>query len=69
MTYEVGKVLPKGWGQDTFSANARDYVRLAVFAGFDAQELVLRCFKRSRGDRVFLPTVERVLGEMEQEDR
>ena len=50
---------------DVLSANARDMLRVAAFAGFDAKAVLVDCFKRSnRGAlRVNVTTVERVMGE------
>lgn len=49
---------------DLWSPGAADMVRILVFAGFDARELIVRCLKRMRGARVSLQLVESVITEM-----
>lgn len=65
---ELTKGLPAGFGDGWMSVNARDAVRVALFAGFEPRELVLRIVKRSHpGRRVNERTVLRVMSEMESE--
>jgi len=56
-------------GEDWMSKPAQDMVRLAVFAGFDAKELVTRVAKRSSTGKTNVSTVLTVMGQMEDEDR
>ena len=57
---------------DLWSAPARDLIRIAAFAGFDANAVVRRCCLRvARRDawKIHAPTVEAVLAEMAREDQ
>jgi len=46
---------------DVWSRAAHDMVRMAVFAGFDAKALILACLRMSRGAKVTITTVDKVL--------
>ncbi len=52
-----------------WAPGAADMVRILVFAGFDARELVVHCLKRMRGERVSLQLVERIVTEMNESYR
>jgi hypothetical protein len=51
---------------DLWAPGAADMVRILVFAGFDPRELIVRCLKRMRGERVSLQLVEGVITEMNE---
>lgn len=56
-----------GWRQH-FGRDAGDLVQIATaLAGFDLQTVLLRCFKRGKGERIATPTVEAVLQELSDE--
>ena len=55
------------WRQH-FGRDAGDLVQIATsMAGFDLQTVLLRCFKRGKGERIAVPTVEAVLQELSDE--
>ncbi len=57
----------RAWRQH-FSRPAAEILSLAAcFAGFDLQEALLRCFKRSKAGRITEPTVCAVLQELSEE--
>ena len=64
------KRQPRNDWSDHFSANAADLLRIAgALAGFNIQEVLLRCFRRSRADRITTLTVEAVLQEIADESK
>lgn len=52
---------------DVWTKPAADMIRIAAFAGFDVQRLIVECLKGNCGNRVNIRTVERIMGEMESE--
>jgi hypothetical protein len=59
--------LPADFGEGWMSAPARDLMRVALLAGFDAHELGRRIALASHQGTTNARTVERIMGEMERE--
>lgn len=54
---------------DVWSKAATDMVRIALFAGFEAKQLIVDCLRSSRGKKVGIRTVEKILTKMWGEER
>lgn len=50
---------------DVWSREAHDMVRMAIFAGFESKTLICKCLMSSKGKKVNVRTVERIMSEME----
>jgi len=60
--------VSKAW-RAHFSRPAADILQVAAcLAGFDLQEVLLRCFRRSKAGRISEPTVCAVLQEIKDEE-